>query len=86
MSNNLRLLKTRRNNQIQSIRPRPEGPNKILCTVIEKATGRSLTSATGTKTRKRSAAGHAKRAALMNLKNKYKLKFDPEKHELKFKE
>lgn len=86
MSSNLRLLKTRRNNQTQSIRPRPEGPYKILCTIIEKATGRSLTSATGIKTRKRSAPGHAKRAALMNLKKKHSLKFDPEKHELKFKE
>ena len=86
MSHNLRLLKTRRNNQTQSIRPRLAGPNKILCTIIEKTTGRSLTSAIGIKTRKRSAAGHAKRAALEKLKKKYSLKFNPKKHELKFKE
>ena len=86
MSSNLRLLRIRRNNQHQSIRPRPEGPDRITCTIIEKATGRTLTSAIGPKTRKRSAAGHAKRAALERLKKKYGKRYNPDLHELKFKE
>lgn len=86
MSSNLRLLKTVRNNEQQEIRPRPEGLNKVVCVVIEKATGRSLTSASGLKTRKRSAAGHAKRSALLKLKKRYALKYNPDLHELKYKE
>ena len=86
MSSNLRLLNTKRNNQWQSIRLRPDGPDKAVCVIIEKATGRSLTSAFGNKTRKRSAAGHAKRSAILKLKKRYGVKYDPELHEFKYTE
>lgn len=81
MSSNLRLLKTKRNNKYQAIRTRPEGPDKTICVIIEKATGRSLTSAFGSKTRKRSSAGIAKREALSRLKKKHGIKYNPDLHD-----
>ena len=67
MSSNLRILKTKRNNKHQSIRVRPDGPDKVECTIIESLTGRTLTSAIGLKSRKRSAQGNSKMAALHRL-------------------
>ena len=85
MSSNLRLVQTKRTSKYQSIRPRPEGPDKVICVVIEKATGRSITSASGDKTRKRSASGIAKKNAILKLKKKYSLKYDPKLHEFVYK-
>ena len=85
MSSNLRLVQTKRTSKYQAIRPRPEGPDKVICVVVEKDTGRSLTSASGNKTRKRSASGIAKREALLRLKKKYGLKYNPELHEFVYK-
>ncbi len=84
MSNNLRLVRTKRNNKHQSIRLRPEGPDEIICTIIDKKSGITLTSALGHKTRKNSAMGSAKSHALLKLKKRQWLKYNPELHEIKY--
>lgn len=71
--------KTRRKaNQGNPVKPpaakriRPRGPERVICTVIEKATGRTVTEAAGRVTRKYSAEAMAKHNALRALKKKKK--------------
>ena len=84
MSSNLRILKIRKNHKDQAIRSRPEGLNEIVCTIVDKKSGVTLTSALGRKTRKNSAAGNAKSHALLKLKKRQWLKYKPELHEIKY--
>lgn len=54
----------------QAFRPRPEGPDRITCVVIEEVTGRTVTQAAGHVTRKYAASSAARVNALRALKRK----------------
>ena len=59
-------------NPNQARRPQPRGPERVICAVIEKSTGRTVTEAAGRVTRKHSAESQARQNALRALKKKKK--------------
>lgn len=56
-------------------RPAPAGPSRVICVVIEKASGLTVTQAAGNATSKYSADTMARQNALRALKKKLKRHF-----------
>lgn len=71
-------------NPNQLHRPRPVGPERVICAVIEKATSRTVVEAAGRATRKESAQARARQNALRALKRKLRRRFVSSQYELAY--
>ena len=71
-------------NPNQLMRPRPRGPDQVICAVIEKGTGRTVIEAVGRVTSKYSAESRARQNALWSLKKKLGHRFAPDEYFLAY--
>jgi hypothetical protein len=71
-------------NPNQARRLPPSGPDRVICVVIETASGRTLTQAAGRSTRKKSAESMARVNAMRALKRKLGRRFVEGEYELAY--
>jgi hypothetical protein len=70
----------------QALRPKPGGPDKMSCTVVEKSTGKKIVQVVGHATRKYSSQAMSRLNALTALKRKLKRRYNLKEYELKYEE
>lgn len=75
------MAKFQKGHDNQAWRSVPEGPEQVICVVVEVATGRTVTQATGRRTRKQTAQARSRENALRALKRKRGRRFVLKTHD-----